>query len=112
MSDVIVSMKLTAKQAGALYVKSMKQEDEIKNLKQELAALKEQMRWRSVEDELPAKITKEKNPAYVWVIVKSNSNHVSSRAFDPKNQIFTDCFGDEWIDITESVTHWMPLPAP
>jgi hypothetical protein len=38
--DVTVSMKLSPKQAGALYVKAMRLEDEIKALKAEREALK------------------------------------------------------------------------
>lgn len=36
MSDVTVSIKLTQKQAGALYMKTMRLEDEVKSLKAEL----------------------------------------------------------------------------
>ena len=39
MSEVTVPMKLTAKQAGALYVKTMRLEDEVKALKTQNAEL-------------------------------------------------------------------------
>ena len=68
--------------------------------------------WISVEDRLPASKTKEKNPHYVWVLTASKCGHVAAIGFDPKNQMFTDICGDEWIDLTKSVTHWMPLPLP
>lgn len=40
MSDVTVSMKLSPKQAGALYMKSLKQADRIADLERQLAELR------------------------------------------------------------------------
>jgi hypothetical protein len=43
MSEVTVSIKLTAKQAGALYVKTMRLEDEVKKIQAERDALAAQV---------------------------------------------------------------------
>lgn len=40
MNNIIVSMKLTPKQAGALYVKSMRLDDEVKSLKAQVEQLR------------------------------------------------------------------------
>lgn len=62
MSDVTVSMKLSPKQAGALYVKAMRLEDEVKALRTEVSnlsneaihALAEIMQLKAERDALEA----------------------------------------------------------
>ena len=41
MSDVIVKMKMSPAKAGALYMKSLRQEDEIKELRKKLSDIGE-----------------------------------------------------------------------
>ena len=91
MSNVSVSMKMTAKQSGALYMKSLKQEARIKELEQA------QPKWISVEDRLPD------NHSYVLVLGHGGTQFISLFT----NNRFYRQSASKRLD---SVTDWMPLP--
>lgn len=68
--------------------------------------------WIKCSERLPAGETTRRKSSFIWVIIASIDGFVTTAAFCSFKQSFFQDGVDEWIDVSKSVTHWMPLPPP
>ncbi|MBD1220529.1 DUF551 domain-containing protein [Acinetobacter seifertii] len=64
------------------------------------------MEWISVTDRLP------EDNEYVDILINGKRRMVDTVFLDNKFYIFPPFAKEQWVEVKNNVTHWMPLPEP
>jgi hypothetical protein len=64
------------------------------------------MEWISVEERLP------EDNEYVDILINGKRRMVDTVFLDNKFYIFPPFAKEQWVEVKNNVTHWMPLPEP